>query len=91
MANIIDLRDGKIVIGEREKRAELSKAELLLARDGKDVNNLLTTKFARDVDQVYYFNRDVLFDGWECISGPKGLAEPQAADWPSAQRSRDRG
>ena len=53
--------------------------------------NTISAKFGRTTAQVYYFNRDILADGWECISDPKGLAEPQSNDWPSAQRSRDRG
>ena len=91
MPSVIDLRGGKIVISEKDRRAELSKAEVLLSRDSKDINNLVVAKFGRAKAQVYYFHRDILADGWECISGPKGLAEPQASDWPSAQRGRDRG
>lgn len=91
MPTEIDLRGGKIVIHEKDKRAELSKVELLLSRDSKDVNDLVVAKFGRATGQVYYFHRDILADGWECISGPKGLAEPQPDDWPGAQRGRDRG
>lgn len=91
MPSGIDLRDGKIIIREKDKRAELSKTELLLSRDSKDVNGLVVAKFGRATNQVYYFHRDILADGWECISGPKGLAEPQPDDWPSAQRERYRG
>ena len=91
MPSGIDLRGGQVVISEKDRRAELSKAELLLSRDSKDVNNLVIAKFGRTTNQVYYFHRDILADGWECISGPKGLAKPQVADWPSAQLGLDRG
>ena len=44
MPSVIDLRDGKIVIGESEERSELSKAELSQARNSHDVVSLLLAK-----------------------------------------------
>lgn len=85
---MIDLSNGKVVIKQGERVIELSKAETLLSRDTKDVNRLLTTKLGHTPTQTYYFNRDTLYDAWECISGPLGLKEPLPGDWPSTERSR---
>ena len=82
MANIIDLRDGKIVIGESEERSELSKAELSQARNSRDVVSLLLAKTGRVMGQVYYFRSAFPEEGWHCISGPIGLREPLEGDWP---------
>ena len=85
MASRIDLRDGKILIAnERGEIGRLSKADVMLARDEKDILAKLTIRSSGG--QAYYFHYDTLGGGWECISGPKGLPRPQAGDWPSAAR-----
>ena len=85
MASKIDLRGGKILIADKHGEVgRLSKADVMLARDEKDILARLTIRSSGG--QAYYFHYDTLGGGWECISGPKGLARPQASDWPSAQR-----
>lgn len=83
MASIIDLRGGNIVIGESDERAELSKIELLSAKDSRDVASLLSSKIRRAMGQVYYFRSAFPEEGWDCISGPLGLREPLERDWPA--------
>lgn len=85
MASKIDLRDGKILIADKHGEiGRLSKADVILARDEKDIQAKLTVRSSGE--QVYYFHYDTLGGGWECISGPRGLPRPQAGDWPSAAR-----
>ena len=66
MPSGIDLRGGQVVISEKDRRAELSKAELLLSRDSRDVNKLVITKFGCLPDYVYQFSRDVMTGYWNC-------------------------
>ena len=83
MPSEIDLRGGKIVISEKDRRAELSKIELLSAKDSRDVAILLSSKIGRTMGQVYYFRSAFPEEGWDCISGPLGLREPLERDWPA--------
>lgn len=83
MANKVDLRDGFIVVGDSRRAQTISKTDVKLARNEAD----LLAKLTDDPLRVYYFNYDVLFDSWECVSGPKGLPRPQPSDWPSVQRN----
>lgn len=88
MASTVDLRGGKLVIVEgKQEVARLTTTDLLLARNGDDI----TAKFKIPPGvrkHVYYFNEDRALGGWECISGPLGIPQPQPGDWPSAQRGR---
>lgn len=84
MASKIDLRDGRVIIADKQGEVgRLSKSDVILARDEKDIQAKLTVRSSGG--QVYYFHYDTLGGGWECISGPKGLPRPQSGDWPSAQ------
>ena len=86
MASRVDLRDGKIEVDDRQGSVgRLSKTDVLLSRDERDIISKFVT---RTKSQVYYFHYDTLSAGWECISGPTGMPRPQASDWPSAQRAR---
>lgn len=88
MATRVDLRGGEIVLSDKlGEVGRVSKVDVMLARNEADILAKLTERQGQD-GQTYYFNFDVLFGGWECINGPKGLARPQADDWPSAQRGR---
>ena len=84
---MIDLKGGAIKVSRGKQVIELSKAEVLLSRDSKDITDLLTTKFNRSLDQIYYFHRDPIMNEWECISGPAKTPQPSSDDWPSAQRT----
>ena len=88
MASKVELRDGSVSIGEKGIGVTLSKVDLLLSRDSKDVNALIVSKLGHEPKQVYYFQRDLLSGGFECISGPRGMREPSSGDWPSANRGR---
>ena len=87
MASKIDLRNGSVSIEEKGREVNLSKIDLLLSRDSKDVNDLIVARTGT-LRHTYYFRRDILDNGWECISGPRGMREPLPSDWPSAQRGR---